>query len=305
MNLRITPQLRRYSGSFALFPRLFSFGGWVTVSSIVGPILVYLERFLIASLMSMAAVAYYSAPYEAVTRLWVISASLAMTLFPAFSSLEGVRDRQKLGTLFARSAKYILLMLGPIVLIIGLFAENILQVWLGTDFAIKSTVVLQVLALGVLINSLAWIPFALLQGVERPDLPAKFHLLELPIYIGVVWFSVNQWGIAGAAMAWTFRVALDAILLFGATFKVYQLAPRLLVANGTILASFTLAVLAGTTYGLKILVGDFSLVVQVLLVSGLFCLFVWFSWKKILDASDKEMVFEVMKLWPSPRKTIS
>jgi O-antigen/teichoic acid export membrane protein len=44
MNLRITPQLRRYSGSFALFPRLFSFGGWVTVSSIVGPILVYKEN---------------------------------------------------------------------------------------------------------------------------------------------------------------------------------------------------------------------------------------------------------------------
>jgi O-antigen/teichoic acid export membrane protein len=120
MNLRINPQLRRYLGSFALFPRLFSFGGWITVTSIVGPILVYLERFLIASLMSMAAVAYYSAPYEAVTRLWIIPASLAMTLFPAFSSLEGVRDRQKLGTLFARSAKYILLVLGPIVLIIGL-----------------------------------------------------------------------------------------------------------------------------------------------------------------------------------------
>jgi O-antigen/teichoic acid export membrane protein len=179
---------------------------------------------------------------------------------------------------------------------IGLFAENILQVWLGTDFAVKSTVVLQILALGVLINSLAYIPFALLQGAGRPDLPVKFHLLELPLYIGILWFSVNQWGIAGAAVAWTFRVALDAILLFGATFRVYQLAPRLLVANGTILTGFTLTILAGTTYGLKILVGDFSLVAQALLISGLFCLFAWFSWKKILDTSDKEIIFKAVKL---------
>jgi len=296
LNIRITPQLKRYSGSFTLLPRLFSFGGWVTVSSIVVPILGYLDRFLIASLLSMAAVAYYSVPYEMVTRLWIFAASLVATLFPAFSALEGIKDRQRLGFLFARAVKYILMVLGPVVLIIGLFAQDILRVWLGADFAVKSAVVLQIFALGVLINSLAWIPCALLQGTGRPDLPAKFHLLQLPLYVGIAWFSVNQWGIAGAAGAWTFRVALDAILLFRATFKVYQLAPRLLVANGTILTGFTLAVLAGTIYGLKILVGDFSLVTQALLVSGLFCLFAWFSWRNILDTSDKEMVFKVVKL---------
>ncbi|MCI2425054.1 flippase [Candidatus Acetothermia bacterium] len=296
MSIRIAPRLKRYSSSFALLSRLFSFGGWMMVSSIVGPILVHLDRFLIASLMSMAALAYYSAPYEAVTRLWVISTSLAMTLFPAFSSLEGVRDRQKLGILFARAVKYILLVIGPIVLIIGLFAEDILQAWLGADFAVKSTVVLQVFALGVLISSLAWIPCVLLQGAGRPDIPAKFHLLQLPLYIGIVWFSVNQWGIAGAAWAWTCRVALEAVLLFGASFKVYRLAPRLLVDNGTILTGFALTVLASTVYGLKILVGDSSLAAQVLLVSGLFCLFAWFSWMNILDTSDKEMIFKVVKL---------
>ena len=109
-------------------------------------------------------------------------------------------------------------------------------------------------------------------------------------------------GALAAAGAWTLRVTLDAVLLFGATFKVYQLAPRLLVANGTILTGFTLAVLAGTTYGLKILVGDFPLATQALLVSGLFCLFVWFSWRNILNTSDREMVFKVVKLWKDPKK---
>jgi O-antigen/teichoic acid export membrane protein len=305
LSIRIAPRLKRYSCSFTFLSRLFSFGGWVMVSSIVVPILGYLDRFLIASLLSVAAVAYYSAPYEMVTRLWIFSGSLVATLFPAFSALEGIKDRQGLGFLFARAVKYILLVLCPIVLIIGLFSQDILQVWIGADFAVKSSVVLQVLTLGVLINSLAWIPCALLQGAGRPDLPAKFHLFELPLYVGILWFSVNQWGIAGAAWAWTFRVTLDAILLFGATFKVYGLAPRLLIANGTILTGFALAVLAGTTYGLKILIGDFSLIAQALLVSGLFCLFTWFSWRHILDISDKEMIFKVVKLWPSPRKTTS
>jgi len=298
MDLRFFPQLRRYSGSLSLFPRLFAFGGWVTVTSIVSPVLVYLDRFLIGSLLSISAVAYYSAPYEAVTRLRIIPTSLTMTLFPAFSALEGVnKDRQKLGILFARSVKYVLLTLGPVVLAVMLFAKEALQIWLGAEFAAKSTSVLQILALGVLINSLARTPFALLQGAGRPDIPAKFHLLELPFYIGTAWLFVSNWGIAGAAAAWTLRVTLDAFLLFGATFKVYKFSPRLFAANGATLTSFTLLLLAGITYGLKSLTGALPLFIQSVSFTVVIGLFVWFVWKKVLDASDKGIILKVVKPW--------
>jgi len=300
MDLRIFPRLRKYSGSFTFFARLFSYGGWVTVTNIVGPVLAYLDRFLIGSILSITAVTYYSAPYEAVTRLWIIPASLTMTLFPAFSALEGNKDRQRIGILFARSVKYVFLVLGVVVLAIGLFAKEILQIWLGPDFAIKSTAVLQILALGVLVNSLAHLPFALLRGVGRPDLPAKFHLLELPLYIGIVWFLINQWGIAGAAMAWTLRGTLDALLLFGATFKVYRFSPRLLATNGTMLACFALIVLTGASYGLKVLIGTFPLLAQSLLILGLLALFALFAWKSILDNSEREAVLKMVKLWNNP-----
>jgi len=299
MDLRIFPRLRKYSGSFTFFARLFAYGGWITVTNIVGPILKYLDRFLIGSILSIAAVTYYSVPYEAVTRLWFIPASLTMTLFPAFSTLEGAKDRQRLGILFAHSVKYILLVLGVVILVISLFAKEILQIWLGADFAIKSTAVLQILALGVLINSLAHTPFALLQGVGRPDLPAKFHMLELPLYIGVVWFLISQWGIAGVAAAWTLRGALDALLLFGATFKIYRFSPRLLITNGTMLACFALVALAGASYGLKNLTGTLPLLAQSLLVLGLLALFALFAWKSILDNSERGAFLKMVKLWKS------
>jgi len=300
MYLRIFPRSRKYSNSFAFFTQLFAYGGWVTVTNIVGPLLGSLDRFLIGSILSMAAVAYYSAPYEAVTRLWIIPASLTMTLFPAFSALEGAKDRQKLGAFFAHSIKYVLLVLGVVILVIGLFAKEILQIWLGADFAIKSTAALQILAFGVLINSLARIPFVLLQGVGRPDLPAKFHLLELPLYIGVVWLLISKWGIAGVAAAWTLRGALDALLLFGATFKIYRFSSRLLVANGITLTCFALLILAGASYGLKTLAGTLPLLAQSLLVLGLLALFALFAWKNILDNSERGVFLKMVKLWKSP-----
>jgi len=304
LNFRLHPELKRYSNSFKLFPRLFSFGGWVMVSSIISPILVYLERFLIGSLLPISAVAYYSAPYEAVTRLLVIPASLTMTLFPAFSVLEGIKDREKLGTLFARSLKYVLLVMGSIIILVEVFAEGILQIWLGADFVTRSTAVLQILGLGVLINSLAQTPYALLQGIGRPDITAKFHLFELPVYIAIVWFFINRWGITGAAAAWTVRVTLDALLLFGATFKVYKLSLRLLSINGVILTGFTILTLIATAYVLKILLSFLSLFVQLALFVALFGLFAWFTWVKVIDAADKGVILKAVKLWQNSKKTI-
>jgi len=192
LNIRIIPQLRKYAGSLSLFPRLFFFGGWIAISNIVGPILVYLDRFLIGSLISMAAVAYYSTPYEMVTRLGIISSSLSITLFSAFSTLGATDNKDKISIIFARSIKYVLLAVGPITLVVALFARDILKIWVGVDFSMESTVVLQVLALGVLVNSLAHAPFALLQGVGRPDLPAKFHLFELFFYVGIAWLLISN-----------------------------------------------------------------------------------------------------------------
>jgi len=100
LNLRLMPKLKRYSSSLSLFPRLLSFGGWIAVSSIVAPFLENLDRFIIGFLLSMTAVAHYSAPQEVVMRLRVIVTSLTMTLFPAFSVLEVIRDKKGIEAIF-------------------------------------------------------------------------------------------------------------------------------------------------------------------------------------------------------------
>ena len=58
----------------------------VTVTNIVSPIMVSMDRLLIGTLISMAAVAYYATPYEAASKLFIIPSSIVGVLFPAFSS---------------------------------------------------------------------------------------------------------------------------------------------------------------------------------------------------------------------------
>jgi len=192
---------------------LMRFGGWVTVSNIVSPLMQSMDRFLIGALLSVSAVAYYSAPFDVISRISILPSALAGVLFPAFA-VSYAQDRSRLAHLLSRGLKFIFLMVFPVVLIIVTFAPEGLRLWLGPGFADLSTPVARWLAAGTLVNSLALVPMTFIQGIGRPDVTAKLHLIELPLYVVTVWWLVRLRGIEGAALAWTARVALDAVLLF-------------------------------------------------------------------------------------------
>jgi O-antigen/teichoic acid export membrane protein len=201
-------------------PELLKFGSWLTVSNIVRPILTYLDRFLIGSILNMKAVGYYVAPYEIVTKVGILPGSLILTLFPSFSALQGSEERARAKTLFGYAVKYLIVGIGPVSVLLVLMAGPILKVWLGAEFARTSTLTFQILALGFLTTSLSDIPLALIQGMGRPDLPAKLNLAEFVVFVPLGWLSIRAWGINGAAAAWTLRVTFEMAVLFAMASKV-------------------------------------------------------------------------------------
>jgi O-antigen/teichoic acid export membrane protein len=196
----------------ALCRRLLGFGGWLTASNVVSPLMTYLDRFVIGSLLSLAAVAYYATPYEFVTKLWYVPFALTGVLFPAFSS-SIAHHRDESAVLMVRSIAAVFVILFPAVIFAVAFAREGLGLWLGEDFASHSFRVLQWLAAGVLINSMALVCITFVLGAGRSDWVAKLHLSELPLYLFGLWWMLGVAGIVGAAIAWTIRVTVDALLL--------------------------------------------------------------------------------------------
>ena len=239
--LKVTPGLRRsVSIRRAAVMPLIRFGSWMTVSNIVSPLMVYMDRFILGTVVTMTAVAYYATPYEVVTKIWIISGALTGVLFPSFAAAL-VQDSVRAGNLFDRAVKFIFITLFPFVFIIVTFAYEGLKLWLGYEFASNSTIVFQLLAVGVFVNSLAHIPFGLVQAAGRPDITAKLHLIELPFYLLLLWWLIGVYGIVGAAIAWTLRATLDALFVFVVArmfvpvMSPFTLRPVLL-ACGTLLA---------------------------------------------------------------------
>lgn len=220
---------------------MWRFTGWLTVSNIVGPVMVQADRFYLASLFSPAAVAYYTVPLDTLSRATSLPLAAMNVVFPALAhsgstSTEAARIVH--GAVWFMLAFWAL----PIVLL-NFVLGWLLTLWLGGDFATKALPVTQWLLLGILINGFAHIPFALLQSAGRADLTAKLHVAELPIYAILIVTLVAAFGIVGAAVAWTIRISLDAGLLywlahahFPSLRKQLMLAP--ILATGAALVVF-------------------------------------------------------------------
>ncbi len=191
---------------------LLGIGGWMTVSNVISPLMMGVDRFFVGAFLSVAAVAYYATPFEAVTKCLIIPSAIAAVLFPAFSTASVV-DRTRMVGLFRTGARAVFLSMYPIAFVVITFAPELLRLWLGDTFAGQSTEVLRWLAVGVLMNSLAALPFALLQGVGRSETTAKIHLVEAPIYFVLMIWLIRHYGITGAAAAWFARTTLDLALL--------------------------------------------------------------------------------------------
>ncbi len=267
---------------------LLGYGGWVSVSNVVSPLLVYLERFLLASLAGVAAVAYYTAPYEAVTRLLILPGGLSGALFPALSAGKGGPAADGAGSherLLGRPLRFLLLTLAPLVVLLMVCAGPLLAVWLGPRYAARSTTAFAILAVGVLVNGLAFIPYAYLLGRGRPDLPAKFHLLELPLYVLAGWQLIRALGVVGAALAWALRVTADAALLATAVWRLTRVSPaRLLGARG---ARAAVAVAALAAAGAACVVLAPGALARILCAGGVGVAFAAAAWRFVLDDAER------------------
>lgn len=266
--------------------QLISFGGWITVSNIAGPLIAYMDRFLIGSLVSLTAVAYYTAPFELNSRLMIIPGAIVGVLFSAFSATYE-NDRVLSRKMFSSGLKYTYISLFPIVLLIVVFAHEGLELWLGKEFAIESSRVLQLLAFGSILNCLTYVPSALVQAAGRPDLTGKLHIIELPFYLLVLFLLVKSFGIEGAAYAYVLRVLVDTIILIFMSIRLLSVDQSLKRLFIFILGTIPLIIFS--------VLFPMNLIFKFLFTITIIVSFLVSGWKIIMDQGERIFIINYLK----------
>jgi O-antigen/teichoic acid export membrane protein len=260
---------------------LFRFGSWMTVTNVVGPMMVTFDRFAIGAMISVAAVAYYAIPAEVVTKILLLPAALIGVLFPAFSTAHAA-NRERLVFLFEAGVKYIFAALFPIIVLVVAFAPEGLRYWLGSDFAQHSTLVVRLIAIAVFVNGVGQVPFAHLQSAGRPAITARIHLIELPAYVVVLLLFVKLWGIQGAAIAWMLRIVIDAFLMFVFSHRL-SLDSKFMVSKLPLLSLGALVVFMVASLQMGIAVK--------IIFAGLACsAFIFVAWHWVLSPRERDLL---------------
>lgn len=271
--------------------KLFSYGSWITISSILNPILVNMDRFFIGSILSMKILTSYAAPMEAVQRMRFLPNSLMVTLFPEFSEGISSNNQNLKRQLFGKSIKIILGSCGIISMSLFAFSNEIIFYWLGAEYVEKSGTVLSIISISILFNFIALVPSTFLQGIGRPDLTAKFHVIEALFYVALLYFLIKHFGLIGAALAWSIRVIADFFLLFLWSGKFLNGLKSILFEEKIHLIIVALFVFAGLQIGLKEISN--VVLIQVLILFFSIALILAFYWKIILDNAEKKLIKRV------------
>lgn len=202
--------------------QLFQFGGWMTMSNIISPLMVVADRFLIANVLGAAVVAYYTIPAEFMIRLLILPAAITTSLFPVFSKDLSEKNHTNSLALYKKSLKVIFSMMGLVAICIFIGADFGIGIWLGSEFVEKSSVVASVLAVGILFNSMAQVPHAYIQASGDARSTALIHLFESVLYIPTLFLLMQTHGILGAALAWMLRALLDLVLLHVRAMRIHK-----------------------------------------------------------------------------------
>lgn len=206
------PLKRRASYSALVAKALFSFGGWIAVSSVVSPVLVQADRFLIGAVLSAAAVSAYVLPYEVVVQSLILVGAISSVIFPSLTKMMHEESDDWLHYF----RKWLLIVGGMMLLVCSALALGlpfVLRQWIGDSLQSKSILIGQILCVGVFSNAIGSMFYALLHARGRADLTAKLHIVELPIFLIALFFLLHRYGIEGAAWAWVGRMVFDAMIL--------------------------------------------------------------------------------------------
>lgn len=198
---------------------LLTTGGWLTVGNLVGPLMGYADRFIIAAAVSVAAVAYYATPNELVTKLWIVPGALTSVLFPAFSAAAARADGQA-QRIASQSLAWLFVVLLPVALALAVFAHEVLALWLGQEFAAEGAMVLRLMACGIMVNCMAHVPLTQLQGAGSARGPALLQLLQILPYIALLWWASATYGVNGTAGVWAARMFVDTTAMFYLASKI-------------------------------------------------------------------------------------
>ena len=182
--------------------QLLSLGMISTLSLFLGYVVfLYADRLIISIFLPLAMTGYYTMSFDVSSKQCFLSYSVAQAYFPVFSG-KAATDAAELERSYLMATKTVASLVTGIAMLLIVFSKEILSYWLNPDVAARSSHLLVILALGMLLSCYADIPYnAIIAGAAQPLVTAKIFAVAVLLHVGGSIVLIRTLHAAGVAIA--------------------------------------------------------------------------------------------------------
>jgi O-antigen/teichoic acid export membrane protein len=289
---RLQPLLLWPKFDLSLLRPLSSFGRSVISVSLMGIVVANTEKLLLPRLVSVSELAHYSVAYTLAGLLLTVPAALSATLIPAFSRLQTNADHSPLKQLYVTALRGNLFWVVPAAFLVCAVARPFITYWAGPEYGRESTLPAYILAAGIIFHVMAYIPICYLLALRKAHLIAICYVAELVPYIFFAVILMRKFGAVGAALAWTIRVIIDAILLSVIAKRVSDIPFSPLARNKV---DWVIAVAVLVVGFLLLFLNNLSLPKTLLVIGASLVLYCWLLWRRVLMLEEQAWLSNVFR----------
>jgi O-antigen/teichoic acid export membrane protein len=204
--------LRNIGGALA---SVLSIGIPFAIAGLLAPFLADGEKLVLAALRQVEDVTLYVVPHNAARRLAIVGVSLAGVLMPRIAALASSGQSADAALLLRKAERLLVAVTSLIVLPTLLMTPELLDLWLGEDFATRATLPTRIVLAGLLVNIAARPANAAVRARSHPKTLMFVYAIEVPVFLLAAVMATHWWGLPGAATAWSARAAADAFVQRG------------------------------------------------------------------------------------------
>ena len=200
-NLPRTGSPARLQNSY--FNEIWRFTAGVTGISIMGGVLVQMDKVILSKMLTLELFGYYILATGFASVVLLAVTPFYTAIFPRLSQLVMDDDKTGLKNLYHKSCQFVSVILLPTAVIIALFAPEILQMWTGNHLITSEThLIASVLVVGAALNALTNMPYALQLANGWTKLAFYQNLVSIVVLVPGIILLTERYGGVGAATMW-------------------------------------------------------------------------------------------------------
>jgi O-antigen/teichoic acid export membrane protein len=181
----------------AIFRTFISLALPFALAGILARVYTYADSLIMSKLLDTASLGWWSVPYKITFAFQFIPVALSASVFPAMSAMTLV-NKEKIGPLFEKAWRYLLIVALPLVGGLFVLAQPIIIKVFGQDY-LPSVQVLRVLIFSLIFTFLAIITGALLNAVNKQRIQTTLLASALGANIVLNLILLPRMGVMGAA----------------------------------------------------------------------------------------------------------